>query len=51
LAAGKKKSTPTFGETLIKKAKKLSIDLGRLNNDLIEEGMRSLVNNYLKDSS
>jgi len=48
---GKKKFTTTLDESLIKELKKLGIDLGRSANDLIEEGIRLILDKYEKSSS
>ena len=47
----KKKFTTTLDEVLIKELKKLGIDLGRSANDLIEEGIRLILDKYEKRSS
>jgi metal-responsive CopG/Arc/MetJ family transcriptional regulator len=47
----KKKFTTTLDETLIKDVKKLAIDLGLSANDLIEEGIRSILKKYRQKSS
>ena len=48
---GKKKFTTTLDEPLIKEIKKLAIDLGRSVNDLIEEGLRSVLKKYRREAS
>jgi len=48
---GKKKFTTTLDEALIKQIKKLAIDLGLSANDLIEEGMRSVLKKYRRQAS
>ena len=48
---GKKKFTTTLDEDLIKELKKLAIDLGRSANELIEEGIRVILDKYGKGSS
>ena len=47
----KKKFTTTLDETLIKDVKKLAIDLGLSANDLIEEGIRSILKKYRQKPS
>jgi hypothetical protein len=47
----KKKFTTTLDETLIKDVKKLAIDLGLSANDLIEEGIRSVLKKYRRKAS
>ena len=47
----KKKFTTTLDETLIKDVKKLAIDLGFSANDLIEEGIRSVLKKYRRKTS
>jgi hypothetical protein len=42
----KKKFTTTLDETLIKDVKKLAIDLGLSANQLIEQGIRSILKKY-----
>jgi hypothetical protein len=51
LPMDKKKFTTTLDETLIKAIKKLAIDLGLSANDLIEEGMRSVLKKYRQQAS
>ena len=51
LHMSKKKFTTTLDETLIKEIKKLAIDIGRPANDLIEEGIRLVLNKYLRKVS
>lgn len=51
LNMGKKKFTTTLDEPLIKEIKKLAIDLGRSANDLIEEGLRSVLKKYRRKAS
>ncbi len=48
---GKKKFTTTLDEALIKQIKKLAIDLGLSANDLIEEGMRSVLKKHRRQAS
>jgi len=47
----KKKFTTTLDETLIKDVKKLAIDLGLSANELIEEGIRSILKKYRQKAS
>ena len=51
LNMAKKKFTTTLDESLIKEIKKLAIDLGRSANDLIEEGLRSVLKKHRRESS
>jgi len=51
LHMGKKKFTTTLDEALIKQIKKLAIDLGLSANDLIEEGMRSVLKKHRRQAS
>ena len=51
LDMAKKKFTTTLDEFLIKEIKKLAIDLGRSANDLIEEGLRSVLKKYRREAS
>jgi hypothetical protein len=51
LPMDKKKFTTTLDETLIKAIKKLAIDLGLSANDLIEEGMHSVLKKYRRQAS
>lgn len=46
----KKKFTTTLDEALIRAIKKLAIDLGLSANDLIEEGMRSILKKYQRQA-
>ncbi len=48
---GKKKFTTTLDEDLIKQLKKLAIDLGQSANNLIEEGIRVILDKYKKGSN
>jgi len=47
----KKKFTTTLDESLIKEIKKMAIDLGRSANDLIEEGLRSVLKKHRREAS
>jgi hypothetical protein len=47
---GKKKFTTTLDEALIKELKKLAIDLNRSANNVIEEGIRVILDRYRKKS-
>ena len=47
----KKKFTTTLDETLIKDVKKLAIDLGLSANELIEQGIRSILKKYRQKAS
>lgn len=47
----KKKFTTTLDETLIKDIKKLAIDLGLTANQLIEQGIRSVLKEYTQRDS
>jgi hypothetical protein len=51
LNMAKKKFTTTLDESLIKEIKKLAIDLGRSANDLIEEGLSSVLKKYRREAS
>jgi len=48
---GKKKFTTTLDEALIKAIKKLAVDLGLSANNLIEQGMRSVLKKHRRQSS
>ena len=50
LLMAKKKFTTTLDEALIRAIKKLAIDLGLSANDLIEEGMRSILKKYQRQT-
>jgi len=50
LLMAKKKFTTTLDEALIRAIKKLAIDLGLSANDLIEEGMRSILKKYQRQA-
>jgi hypothetical protein len=50
LPMAKKKFTTTLDEALIRAIKKLAIDLGLSANDLIEEGMRSILKKYQRQA-
>jgi hypothetical protein len=50
LPMAKMKCTTTLDEALIRAIKKLAIDLGLSANDLIEEGMRSILKKYQRQA-